>query len=51
MARRILEQLELPCYAAPLVMEGGAIHTDGEGTLLTTEQCLLNENRNPGPQP
>ena len=47
MARRILEQLELPRYAAPLVMEGGAIHTDGEGTLLTTEQCLLNENRNP----
>ncbi|MCG8598423.1 MAG: agmatine deiminase family protein [Kiloniellales bacterium] len=47
MARRILEQLELPCYPAPLVMEGGAIHVDGEGTLLTTEQCLLNRNRNP----
>ena len=46
-ARRILAQLELPCYPAPLVMEGGAIHVDGEGTLLTTEQCLLNENRNP----
>jgi agmatine deiminase len=44
---KLLEHLGLPAYRAPLVMEGGAFHVDGEGTLLTTEQCLLRGNRNP----
>ena len=34
-------------YKAPLILEGGSIHVDGQGTLLTTKECLLNENRNP----
>ncbi|MFC7332298.1 agmatine deiminase family protein [Rhodocista pekingensis] len=47
-AARILDRLGLPRFVAPLVMEGGSFHVDGEGTLLTTEECLLNPNRNPG---
>lgn len=33
-------------FRAPKIMEGGAIHVDGEGTVLVAEQCVLNENRN-----
>ncbi len=45
--RKVAEIAGVDRYKAPLVMEGGSIHTDGEGTLITTEECLLNPNRNP----
>jgi agmatine deiminase len=46
-ARKVLEIEGGDRYRAPLVNEGGAIHVDGEGTALVTEECLLNVNRNP----
>jgi agmatine deiminase len=46
-AGKVLEVEGDARYRAPLILEGGAIHVDGEGTVLTTEQCLLNPNRNP----
>ncbi|MBY5924851.1 MULTISPECIES: agmatine deiminase [unclassified Halomonas] len=45
---KIAEMLGIPCFDVEVVLEGGAIHVDGEGTLITTEECLLNPNRNPG---
>ncbi len=48
-ASRMCAHLELDFYdAAPFVLEGGALTVDGAGTLLTTEETLLNPNRNPG---
>ena len=44
---RVIEALDMRCYEGPMVLEGGSIAVDGEGTLITTEQCLLNPNRNP----
>lgn len=46
-ARKILDVERVDRYAAPLVLEGGSIHVDGEGMALTTGECLLNGNRNP----
>jgi agmatine deiminase len=44
LARKVLEIGGADRYASDLVLEGGSIHADGEGTLLTTEECLLNRN-------
>jgi agmatine deiminase len=47
-AQQVLKFEGLDWYKSNMVLEGGAILVDGEGTLLTTEECLLNPNRNPG---
>ncbi len=47
-AARFCDMCEIDWYdAEPFVLEGGSIHTDGEGTLLVTESCLLSNGRNP----
>jgi agmatine deiminase len=46
-ARKVLEIESRDRYAASFINEGGAIHVDGAGTALVTEECLLNPNRNP----
>jgi agmatine deiminase len=46
-ARKVLEIEGFERYRAPIINEGGAIHVDGQGTALVTEECLLNANRNP----
>jgi agmatine deiminase len=46
-AQKVLEIEGCDRYRAPFINEGGAIHVDGAGTALVTEQCLLNPNRNP----
>ena len=45
--QRVAELLGLPLFSPGIVMEGGSLDVNGEGTLLTTEACLLNPNRNP----
>ena len=44
----LLEHFGVTRHESSMILEGGAITVDGEGTLITTEQCLLNPNRNPG---
>ena len=44
---RINQQLGLPIFRPGIVLEGGSIDVNGAGTLMTTESCLLNPNRNP----
>jgi agmatine deiminase len=44
---QMAEALGVPRFASDIVLEGGSIEVNGEGVLLTTEQCLLNPNRNP----
>jgi agmatine deiminase len=46
-ARKVLEIEGADRYRAPLIMEGGSFHVDGQGTLITTRECLLHSNRNP----
>jgi agmatine deiminase len=47
-AARMAELAGVPLLRSRLVLEGGGIEVDGEGTAIVTESCVLNENRNPG---
>ena len=46
-AKFMIENSSAAYFKNQMILEGGSIHVDGEGTVLTTEQCLLNKNRNP----
>ena len=47
-AAELCSQLGVKCYSAkPFVLEGGSIHSNGKGVVLTTEECLLSQGRNP----
>jgi len=39
--------MDLPVFTPGIIMEGGSIEVNGRGTVITTEACLLNPNRNP----
>lgn len=47
-ARKACDLLDIDCYdRRDFILEGGSIHSDGEGTVLVTEECLLSPGRNP----
>nr|VDD34302.1 unnamed protein product [Brassica oleracea] len=46
-SKKILAVERIPRFQHSMILEGGSIHVDGEGTCLATEECLLNKNRNP----
>ncbi|HIH76927.1 MAG TPA: agmatine deiminase family protein, partial [Methanomassiliicoccales archaeon] len=45
--QRVVESSGFPYFKPGIVMEGGSIDVNGNGLVMTTEQCLLNKNRNP----
>ncbi|NLJ15835.1 MAG: agmatine deiminase family protein [Clostridiales bacterium] len=46
-AQKVLSHFNFPCIDSDIVLEGGSIHSNGRGIILTTRECLLNKNRNP----
>ena len=48
LAAAVLTRYRIPRISTPLVTEGGALETDGQGTLMVTESSIVNSNRNPG---
>lgn len=47
-AQRVTDRANAPFEAAPFTSEGGALESDGDGTIIATESSLINDNRNPG---